>query len=154
MLIAYFQFAFVNACHIIIIFCWVHEEFLYWTQYILYIHIYIYISQRVVAGTVYQSYRTRDYTVVTKIKEEMVLVCQTFRVCSRIIMIRCRLSYQYMTQTRCSLSCPTGRERISSKNVAHIMNNEAQRKYLVSVKRLMTYLQDKRTDIAPSKKVR
>lgn len=47
-----------------------------------------------------------------------------------------------------------GRERISSKNVAHIMNNEAQRKYLVSVKRLMTYLQDKRTDIAPSKKVR
>lgn len=34
------------------------------------------------------------------------------------------------------------------------MNNEAQRKYLVSVKRLMTYLQDKRTDIAPSKKVR
>ncbi|CAM9143245.1 unnamed protein product [Pylaiella littoralis] len=48
----------------------------------------------------------------------------------------------------------SGRERISSKNVAHIMNNEAQRKYLVSVKRLMTYLQDKRTDIAPSKKVR
>ncbi|CAM9250455.1 unnamed protein product, partial [Ectocarpus sp. 13 AM-2016] len=47
-----------------------------------------------------------------------------------------------------------GRERISSKNVAHIMNNEAQRKYLVSVKRLMTYLQDKRPDIAPSKKVR
>lgn len=52
------------------------------------------------------------------------------------------------------LLVPTGRERISSKNVAHIMNNEAQRKYLVSVKRLMTYLQDKRTDIAPSKKVR
>lgn len=48
----------------------------------------------------------------------------------------------------------SGRERISSKNVAHIMNNEAQRKYLVSVKRLMTYLQDKRTDIPPSKKVR
>ncbi|CBJ28860.1 conserved unknown protein [Ectocarpus siliculosus] len=48
----------------------------------------------------------------------------------------------------------SGRERISSKNVAHIMNNEAQRKYLVSVKRLMTYLQDKRPDIAPSKKVR
>lgn len=56
-----------------------------------------------------------------------------------------------------SLSPPCshpGRERISSKNVAHIMNNEAQRKYLVSVKRLMTYLQDKRPDIAPSKKVR
>lgn len=57
----------------------------------------------------------------------------------------------------CSLTCThddAGRERISSKNVAHIMNNEAQRKYLVSVKRLMTYLQDKRTDVAPSKKVR
>ncbi|CAM9236136.1 unnamed protein product [Discosporangium mesarthrocarpum] len=48
----------------------------------------------------------------------------------------------------------SGRERISSRNVAHIMNNEAQRKYLVSVKRLMTYLQEKRTDVPPSKKVR
>eukprot|EP01084_Bolivina_argentea_P248970 416593_1 len=47
----------------------------------------------------------------------------------------------------------SGRERIESRNVAHIMNNEEQRKYLVSIKRLMTYLQEKRTDIPPSKKV-
>jgi hypothetical protein len=33
------------------------------------------------------------------------------------------------------------------------MNNEEQRKYLVSIKRLMTYLQDKRVDVPPSKKV-
>lgn len=60
-----------------------------------------------------------------------------------------------VVRTLCVSCLPSpGRERISSKNVAHIMNNEAQRKYLVSVKRLMTYLQDKRTDVAPSKKVR
>jgi hypothetical protein len=46
------------------------------------------------------------------------------------------------------------RQQIESRNVAHIMNNEAQRKYLVSIKRLMSYLQDKRTDVPPSKKVR
>lgn len=48
----------------------------------------------------------------------------------------------------------SGREKIESRNVAHIMNNEAQRKYLVAIKRLMTYLQDKRVDVPPSKKVR
>jgi len=37
--------------------------------------------------------------------------------------------------------------------VAHIMNNELQRKYLTSVKRLMKYAQDKRPDVDPSKKV-
>jgi pre-mRNA-splicing factor 18 len=37
--------------------------------------------------------------------------------------------------------------------VAHIMNNELQRKYLTSIKRLMTYAQNKRTDVAPSMKV-
>ncbi|CAM9707791.1 unnamed protein product [Chrysoparadoxa australica] len=47
----------------------------------------------------------------------------------------------------------SGREKIETRNVAHVMNNEAQRKYLVSIKRLMTYLQDKRTDVPPSKKV-
>eukprot|EP00975_Prorocentrum_lima_P021700 4571423-Prorocentrum_lima.AAC.1 len=40
----------------------------------------------------------------------------------------------------------TGREKISSKNVAHIMNNELQRKYLTSVKRLMNYAQRRRPD--------
>jgi pre-mRNA-splicing factor 18 len=47
----------------------------------------------------------------------------------------------------------TGRERISTNKVAHIMNNEMQRKYLTSVKRLMRFLQDKRPDVLPSKKV-
>jgi pre-mRNA-splicing factor 18 len=37
--------------------------------------------------------------------------------------------------------------------VAHVMNNELQRKYLTSVKRLMTYAQLKRPDVAPSMKV-
>lgn len=37
--------------------------------------------------------------------------------------------------------------------VAHIMNNELQRKYLTSIKRLMTYAQTKRTDVAPSMKL-
>ena len=47
----------------------------------------------------------------------------------------------------------SGRERISTSKVAHVMNNEAQRKYFTSVKRLMTYAQTKRTDIPPSMKV-
>lgn len=33
------------------------------------------------------------------------------------------------------------------------MNNEMERKYFTSVKRLMTYAQAKRTDVAPSMKV-
>ena len=37
--------------------------------------------------------------------------------------------------------------------VAHIMNDEMQRKYLTSVKRLMTYAQGKRDDVDPSMKV-
>jgi len=47
----------------------------------------------------------------------------------------------------------SGRERISTSKVAHIMNNELQRKYLTSIKRLMSYAQTKRTDVAPSMKV-
>ena len=47
----------------------------------------------------------------------------------------------------------SGREKISTSKVAHIMNNELQRKYLTSVKRLMTYAQNKRPDVAPSMKV-
>jgi pre-mRNA-splicing factor 18 len=48
----------------------------------------------------------------------------------------------------------TGREKIMENKVAHVMNNEMQRKYLTSVKRLMAYAQDKRPDVPPSKKVR
>lgn len=47
----------------------------------------------------------------------------------------------------------TAREAVEQKNVAHVMNNESQRKYLTSVKRLMKFAQDARPDVAPSKKV-
>ena len=47
----------------------------------------------------------------------------------------------------------SGREKISTSKVAHVMNNELQRKYLTSVKRLMTYAQKKRPDVPPSMKV-
>jgi len=36
---------------------------------------------------------------------------------------------------------------------AHVMNNEMQRKYLQSVKRLIKFEQTRRVDVAPSKKV-
>ena len=42
---------------------------------------------------------------------------------------------------------------IKSSNVAHFVNSELQRKYLMSVKRLMTYYQRKRVDVVASKKV-
>jgi pre-mRNA-splicing factor 18 len=47
----------------------------------------------------------------------------------------------------------SGREKISTANVAHVMNNELQRKYFTSVKRLVSYAQAKREDVAPSMKV-
>ena len=47
----------------------------------------------------------------------------------------------------------TAREKVEQKNVAHVMNDEAQRKYLTSFKRLMKFEQDRRPDVAPSKKV-
>ncbi|GAX20497.1 pre-mRNA-splicing factor 18 [Fistulifera solaris] len=47
----------------------------------------------------------------------------------------------------------TGRSKINSQNVAHVMNSELQRKYLTSVKRLITFAQRKRPDVDPSKKV-
>ena len=45
----------------------------------------------------------------------------------------------------------SSREKISK--VAHVMNNEQQRKYLTSLKRLMSYAQTQLPDVAPSKKV-
>ena len=47
----------------------------------------------------------------------------------------------------------TARENVEQKNVAHVMNNEMQRKYLTSVKRLMKFAQDQRPDVAPSSDV-
>jgi len=47
----------------------------------------------------------------------------------------------------------TARENVEQKNVAHVMNNEMQRKYLTSVKRLIKLAQDLRPDLPPSRKV-
>ncbi len=47
----------------------------------------------------------------------------------------------------------SGRERISTAKIAHVMNNEMERKYLTSVKRLITFCQTKRPDVPPSMKV-
>ena len=55
--------------------------------------------------------------------------------------------------TMVGIHARSGRAKIESSNVAHVMNSELQRKYLTSVKRLMTYCQTKRDDVAPSKKV-
>ena len=56
--------------------------------------------------------------------------------------------------TMVGIHARTGRAKIESSNVAHVMNSELQRKYLTSVKRLLTYEQNQRTDVDPSKKVR
>jgi pre-mRNA-splicing factor 18 len=55
--------------------------------------------------------------------------------------------------TMVGIHARSGRAKIESSNVAHVMNSEMQRKYLTSVKRLITYCQKKRVDVAPSKKV-
>jgi len=47
-----------------------------------------------------------------------------------------------------------GREKIGENKTAHVMNSELSRKYLTSVKRLMSFYQSKRDDVLPSKKVR
>ncbi|KAJ0408610.1 hypothetical protein P43SY_008957 [Pythium insidiosum] len=46
----------------------------------------------------------------------------------------------------------TGREKINANKQAHVMNNEAQRKYITSVKRLISYAQSI-ASVLPSKKV-
>ncbi|CEG38864.1 pre-mrna-splicing factor [Plasmopara halstedii] len=46
----------------------------------------------------------------------------------------------------------TGREKINSNKQAHVMNNELQRKYLTSVKRLISYAQSI-SNVQPSKRV-
>mmetsp|Transcript_16052 Transcript_16052/g.29019 ORF Transcript_16052/g.29019 Transcript_16052/m.29019 type:complete len:415 (-) Transcript_16052:313-1557(-) len=55
--------------------------------------------------------------------------------------------------TMVGIHARSGRAKIESANVAHVMNSESQRKYLTSVKRLMSYAQRKRPDVHPSKKV-
>ena len=55
--------------------------------------------------------------------------------------------------TMVGIHARSGRAKIESSNVAHVMNSELQRKYLTSVKRLLSYAQKKRPDVDPSKKV-
>lgn len=55
--------------------------------------------------------------------------------------------------TMVGIHARSGRAKIESANVAHVMNSELQRKYLTSVKRLLSYAQKKRPDVDPSKKV-
>ena len=55
--------------------------------------------------------------------------------------------------TMVGIHARSGREKIGSANVAHVMNSELHRKYLTSVKRLMSYDQRRRVDVDPSKKV-
>lgn len=57
--------------------------------------------------------------------------------------------------TMVGIHARSGRAKIESSNVAHVMNSELQRKYLTSVKRLMTYQQEniRGAYVAPSKKV-
>jgi pre-mRNA-splicing factor 18 len=54
--------------------------------------------------------------------------------------------------TMVGIHARSGRAKIESSNVAHVMNSELQRKYLTSVKRLLTYAQ-KKSNVDPSKKV-
>ena len=55
--------------------------------------------------------------------------------------------------TMVGIHARSGRAKIESANVAHVMNSELQRKYLTSIKRLLSYYQNIRTDVPPSKKV-
>mmetsp|Transcript_22563 Transcript_22563/g.45427 ORF Transcript_22563/g.45427 Transcript_22563/m.45427 type:complete len:443 (+) Transcript_22563:359-1687(+) len=55
--------------------------------------------------------------------------------------------------TMVGIHARSGRAKIESANVAHVMNSELQRKYLTSVKRLMSFAQRVRVDVDPSKKV-
>ena len=55
--------------------------------------------------------------------------------------------------TMVGIHARAGREKISDNKVAHVMNSEVQRKYLTSVKRLITWYQDSRSDVLPSKKM-
>ena len=55
--------------------------------------------------------------------------------------------------TMVGIHARSGREKIETGKVAHAMNSELQRKYLTSIKRLMTFCQKQRDDVAPSKKV-
>lgn len=55
--------------------------------------------------------------------------------------------------TMVGIHARSGRAKIESSNVAHVMNSEMHRKYLTSVKRLMSFAQKMRPDVDPSKKV-
>mmetsp|Transcript_24185 Transcript_24185/g.45472 ORF Transcript_24185/g.45472 Transcript_24185/m.45472 type:complete len:383 (+) Transcript_24185:253-1401(+) len=55
--------------------------------------------------------------------------------------------------TMVGIHARAGREKLAENKVAHVMNSEMSRKYLTSVKRLVSYEQGRRKDVDPSKKV-
>ncbi len=55
--------------------------------------------------------------------------------------------------TMVGIHARSGRAKIEISNVAHVMNSELNSKFLSSVKCLMSYAQQKRSDVDPSKKV-
>ena len=55
--------------------------------------------------------------------------------------------------TMVGIHARAGREKLAENKVAHVMNSEMSRKYLTSVKRLVSYEQGRRKDVNPSKKV-
>lgn len=55
--------------------------------------------------------------------------------------------------TMVGIHARAGREKLAENKVAHVMNSEMSRKYLTSVKRLMSFEQGRRGDVDPSKKV-
>jgi pre-mRNA-splicing factor 18 len=52
-----------------------------------------------------------------------------------------------------SIHMRTGREKISSGGVAHVLNDERARKYVQAIKRLMTFAQDAYPPSGPSKRM-
>ena len=55
--------------------------------------------------------------------------------------------------TSVGMHARSAHDKMQTGQVAHVMNNEMQRKYLQSVKRLIKFEQSRRPDVPPSKKV-
>ena len=55
--------------------------------------------------------------------------------------------------TSVGMHARSAHDKVQTGQVAHVMNNEMQRKYLQSIKRLIRFEQNRRHDVPPSKKV-
>lgn len=88
--------------------------------------------------------------------EEMVRLCENgdFRAANEKYLLTAIGNAAWpMGLSGVSIHQRAAQDNVGKSNIAHVMNNEIQRKYLTSVKRLMTYAQDLRTDVPPSMKV-